>query len=171
MVSKRFSNLPFADFWPTGRSTDCKGIALSQVRSTDREFYSLVGNNGRPSGRPLSPTVGWQSTGWSTGRRIFFCQFSQRLYSVLSFFGSFPNNSFGFSTHVFIPYKQWDCGKTQQQDFQSLDQVFTSFSLFINDLFLSKISKFLFQLEPSLYISTSYFHYTISESFTFSSQL
>ena len=41
--------------WSTARALLSVGSGRSP-RSTDREFSSLVGNNGRPTDRPLSPT-------------------------------------------------------------------------------------------------------------------
>jgi len=79
---------------------------------TDRELCSLVGNSGRPTDRPAEG---------------FPSDFFQRLYSILSFLGSFPNDSFGFSTHVSSPINSETVEK-------STNKISTSFEKFEKDL-------------------------------------
>ena len=92
---------------PGGRPTARSLLSVGSDRPprlTDRELCSLVRNNGRPTGRPLSPMVENLTVGGRpAGRRQkdYLLIFSQQLYSILSFF----NDSFRFSPHVFIPYK------------------------------------------------------------------
>ena len=76
--------------------TDCKSLGLGRVRSTDRELGSLVGNNGRSTGRLLSPTIENPTVGdRSTDRKIFFCIFPNDYTLFCLFLGLFPMTLLG----------------------------------------------------------------------------
>ena len=86
------------------RSIDMHQSALCAlrltVRSTDRELCSLVGKNGRPVGRPLSPTVKNPTVGGRPAGRpteeFSFVFFSNDYILFCLFLGLFPTALLGF---------------------------------------------------------------------------
>jgi len=66
------------------------------ARSTDREFHSLVGNNGRPSDRPLFLTVRNPTVGSRPAEEFSAVIFPNGYIQFCLFLGLFPAALLGF---------------------------------------------------------------------------